>query len=74
MKTAGSVGPSHTDIALWCCLSSDFVLSYFHSYLTDLDRLAKPDYLPTEQDVLRARAPTSGIIEYPFDLETIIFR
>lgn len=43
-------------------------------YLTDLDRLAKPDYLPTEQDVLRARAPTSGIIEYPFDLETIIFR
>lgn len=46
----------------------------FSSYLTDLDRLAKPDYLPTEQDVLRARAPTSGIIEYPFDLETIIFR
>lgn len=44
------------------------------SYLTDLDRLARPDYLPTEQDVLRARAPTSGIIEYPFDLETIIFR
>lgn len=43
-------------------------------YLTDLDRIAKPDYLPTEQDVLRARAPTSGIIEYPFDLETIIFR
>lgn len=43
-------------------------------YLTDLDRLARPDYLPTEQDVLRARAPTSGIIEYPFDLETIIFR
>ena len=47
---------------------------FFFSYLTDLDRLAEPNYLPTEQDVLRARAPTSGIIEYPFDLETIIFR
>lgn len=51
-----------------------FPIVVFPSYLTDLDRLAKPDYLPTEQDVLRARAPTSGIIEYPFDLETIIFR
>lgn len=44
------------------------------SYLGDLDRIAPPTYLPTEQDVLRARAPTTGIIEYPFDLDTIIFR
>jgi len=43
-------------------------------YLNDIDRIAQPDYLPTQQDVLRARAPTTGIIEYPFDLETIIFR
>lgn len=43
-------------------------------YLSDLDRIAAGSYLPTEQDVLRARAPTTGIIEYPFDLDTIIFR
>lgn len=43
-------------------------------YLTDIDRIASPNYVPNEQDVLRARAPTTGIIEYPFDLETIIFR
>ncbi|CAB3983576.1 guanine nucleotide-binding G(q) subunit alpha [Paramuricea clavata] len=43
-------------------------------YLSDLDRIAAASYLPTEQDVLRARAPTTGIIEYPFDLDTIIFR
>ncbi|NP_001080841.1 guanine nucleotide binding protein (G protein), alpha 11 (Gq class) S homeolog isoform X1 [Xenopus laevis] len=43
-------------------------------YLTDVDRISKPGYLPTQQDVLRVRVPTTGIIEYPFDLENIIFR
>lgn len=50
------------------------VLRLFYSYLSDLARIEKPDYLPTEQDILRARAPTTGIIEYPFDLDSIIFR
>lgn len=44
------------------------------SYLTDVDRIATLGYLPTQQDVLRVRVPTTGIIEYPFDLENIIFR
>jgi len=43
-------------------------------YLSDISRIASPNYVPNQQDVLRARAPTTGIIEYPFDLETIIFR
>ncbi|XP_044762380.1 guanine nucleotide-binding protein G(q) subunit alpha isoform X1 [Coccinella septempunctata] len=43
-------------------------------YLSDLERIESPDYLPTEQDILRARAPTTGILEYPFDLDSIIFR
>nr|XP_060618152.1 guanine nucleotide-binding protein subunit alpha-14 isoform X1 [Anolis sagrei ordinatus] len=43
-------------------------------YLSDLDRIAMPSFLPTEQDVLRVRVPTTGIIEYPFELENIIFR
>ncbi|XP_053556012.1 guanine nucleotide-binding protein subunit alpha-11 [Bombina bombina] len=43
-------------------------------YLSDVDRIAIPGYLPTQQDVLRVRVPTTGIIEYPFDLENIIFR
>lgn len=45
-----------------------------YSYISDLDRIEKPDYLPTEQDILRARVPTTGILEYPFDLDGIIFR
>nr|XP_003702528.1 PREDICTED: guanine nucleotide-binding protein G(q) subunit alpha isoform X6 [Megachile rotundata] len=43
-------------------------------YLMEIDRVAAPDYLPTEQDILRVRVPTTGIIEYPFDLEEIRFR
>ncbi|KAL1491765.1 hypothetical protein ABEB36_012315 [Hypothenemus hampei] len=43
-------------------------------YLEDLPRIRDPNYLPTEQDILRARAPTTGILEYPFDLDSIIFR
>ncbi|XP_064088637.1 guanine nucleotide-binding protein G(q) subunit alpha isoform X1 [Palaemon carinicauda] len=43
-------------------------------YLTDLDRIAAEDYVCTVQDILRVRAPTTGIIEYPFDLEEIRFR
>uniref|UniRef100_A0A8C7T8R2 Guanine nucleotide-binding protein subunit alpha n=1 Tax=Oncorhynchus mykiss TaxID=8022 RepID=A0A8C7T8R2_ONCMY len=31
-------------------------------------------YVPTQQDVLRVRVPTTGIIEYPFDLQSVVFR
>lgn len=44
-------------------------------YLDSLDRIAAvDDYLPTLQDILRVRVPTTGIIENPFDLDKIIFR
>ena len=46
----------------------------FYSYLDSVDRIAESSYLPTLQDILRVRVPTTGIIEYPFDLDSIIFR
>lgn len=49
-----------------------FLLNF--SYLMEIDRVAALNYLPTEQDILRVRVPTTGIIEYPFDLEEIRFR
>jgi len=52
--------------------SNNFISIY--SYLMEIDRVASPNYLPTEQDILRVRVPTTGIIEYPFDLEEIRFR
>ena len=61
-----------------CSLFSPLFLSlYFlslRSYLSDLNRICINTYVPTEQDVLRVRVPTTGIIEYPFDLDSIIFR
>lgn len=44
------------------------------SYLSDLDRITAPSYIPTLQDILRVRVPTTGIIEYPFDISNVIFR
>ncbi|XP_075899914.1 guanine nucleotide-binding protein G(q) subunit alpha-like isoform X2 [Nelusetta ayraudi] len=43
-------------------------------YLNDLERIAANPYLPTQQDVLRVRVPTTGIIEYPFDMQNVVFR
>ncbi|XP_061881803.1 guanine nucleotide-binding protein subunit alpha-14-like [Entelurus aequoreus] len=43
-------------------------------YLMELDRIAQPCYVPDLQDILRVRVPTTGIIEYPFDMERVIFR
>ncbi|CAJ1070149.1 guanine nucleotide-binding protein subunit alpha-14-like [Xyrichtys novacula] len=43
-------------------------------YLSDLDRIASVSYVPTEQDVLRVRVPTTGIIEYLFPFKNVIFR
>uniref|UniRef100_A0A667ZBX3 Guanine nucleotide binding protein (G protein), alpha 14 n=1 Tax=Myripristis murdjan TaxID=586833 RepID=A0A667ZBX3_9TELE len=40
-------------------------------YLSDLDRIAAPSYIPTLQDILRVRVPTTGIIEYVFDLTMV---
>lgn len=50
-------------------------LSVFtRSYLNELDRIATANYLPSQQDVLRVRVPTTGIIEYPFHLENVVIR
>lgn len=39
-----------------------------------MDRIATANYLPSQQDVLRVRVPTTGIIEYPFHLENVVIR
>jgi len=43
-------------------------------YFEAIDRLAGEDYVPTEQDVLRSRAKTTGIIETEFSLEKTHFK
>uniref|UniRef100_A0A3B3T183 Guanine nucleotide binding protein (G protein), alpha transducing activity polypeptide 2 n=1 Tax=Paramormyrops kingsleyae TaxID=1676925 RepID=A0A3B3T183_9TELE len=43
-------------------------------YLNDLDRITQQDYMPTEQDVLRSRVKTTGIIEEQFSCKELHFR
>ncbi|CAH8473190.1 unnamed protein product [Schistosoma rodhaini] len=43
-------------------------------YLNNFDRIADPNYLISLQDILRVRVPTTGIVEYPFNLDSTIFR
>ncbi|KAL6468721.1 hypothetical protein MHYP_G00222450 [Metynnis hypsauchen] len=43
-------------------------------FITNLDRIAAPDYIPTSQDVLRVRFPTTGINDYSFVVERITLR
>lgn len=78
---AGSLAFGEGVLCLLLCFTFSFPPSLFlllsfrvSSYLSDLDRIAEASYLPTQQDVLRVRIPTTGIIEYPFDLQSIIFR
>lgn len=43
-------------------------------YLNSLDRLGSPDYIPTEQDVLRTRVKTTGIVETHFTFKDLHFK
>lgn len=44
------------------------------SYFADIDRLFTKDYLPSDQDILRARLRTTGISETIFDTGNLTYR
>lgn len=43
-------------------------------YLNALDRIARPGYVPTQQDVLRTRVKTTGIVETKFSFKNLNFK
>ncbi|XP_020625527.1 guanine nucleotide-binding protein subunit alpha-13-like [Orbicella faveolata] len=43
-------------------------------FLDHLERVGRPDYLPTKQDVLHARKATKGIVEHEFIIKGIPFK
>lgn len=43
-------------------------------FFSNIDRFIEPDYVPSEQDVLRARVRTTGIEEAVFNFEDMSFR
>ncbi len=53
----------------------DFMVSLLlFSFLDCLDRLGQPNYMPTEQDILRTRVKTTGIVEVQFIFKKLNFR
>jgi len=44
------------------------------SFLDSLSRIGTADYMPTEQDILRTRVKTTGIVEVQFDFKKLHFR
>ncbi|KAK4469097.1 hypothetical protein MN116_006684 [Schistosoma mekongi] len=55
--------------------SREFQLNDSASYFLDsLDRLSSPDYVPTQQDVLRTRVRTGGIVETHFSFKGLNIR
>jgi guanine nucleotide-binding protein G(i) subunit alpha len=43
-------------------------------YLNALDRISLPNYVPTQQDVLRTRVKTTGIVETHFTFKGLRFK
>ncbi len=47
---------------------------FLSSFLDDLKRLGAKDYQPTEQDILRTRVKTTGIVEVHFSFKNLNFK
>ena len=43
-------------------------------FLSDVGRLCAPDYVPSDQDVLRSRVKTTGIVKIEFVVNKTTFR
>ncbi|KAK9767586.1 guanine nucleotide-binding protein subunit alpha [Basidiobolus ranarum] len=55
--------------------SSEYQLNDSAKYYFDaLERISKPDYVPTDQDILRSRIKTTGITETVFKVSNLTYR
>jgi hypothetical protein len=65
------------DPAIQACLkrANEYQLNdSAHYYLDKLDKICAPDFHPNEQDILRSRVVTTGILEFKFPHEDLVFR
>lgn len=45
-----------------------------HSFFTEIRRFGARDYVPTDEDIIRARVKTTGISEVKFTVRDLIYR
>ncbi|XP_062137527.1 G protein alpha q subunit-like [Drosophila sulfurigaster albostrigata] len=43
-------------------------------FLCEIERIEKPDYIPSEQDILRVRSATTGINQYDIKMDRFVIR
>eukprot|EP00301_Raphidiophrys_heterophryoidea_P013045 c20383_g1_i1.p1 GENE.c20383_g1_i1~~c20383_g1_i1.p1 ORF type:complete len:349 (-),score=63.55 c20383_g1_i1:302-1348(-) len=43
-------------------------------YFRDVERIGEPGYMPNDQDILRTRVRTSGIVEMAFEVDGVLFK
>ncbi|KAJ3016479.1 guanine nucleotide-binding protein subunit alpha [Thoreauomyces humboldtii] len=76
-ETARAVKELWRDEGVLRCVarSREFQLNDSAQYYFDaMDRIAKPNYHPTDQDVLRSRVKTTGITETTFHIGDLTYR
>ncbi|KAJ3268038.1 guanine nucleotide-binding protein subunit alpha, partial [Borealophlyctis nickersoniae] len=54
--------------------SREYQLNDSANYFEAIDRISQPDYMPTDQDVLRSRVKTTGITENTFHIGDLTYR
>ncbi|KAJ3278204.1 guanine nucleotide-binding protein subunit alpha [Borealophlyctis nickersoniae] len=58
----------------WHRANEFFIQDTADYFLKDVDRFVKPDYMPTNEDILRARHRTTQITETKFQIEKYTYR
>ncbi|CAI4221623.1 unnamed protein product [Auanema sp. JU1783] len=43
-------------------------------FFQNFDRIREKDYIPTQDDILKSRVPTSGVVQFSFLIKTFTFR
>lgn len=71
---AASNSAPQTSLANPPCAYSLLTLLLANSFLSELDRLFAPAYVPSDQDVLRCRQKTTGITETTFSSRDLQYR
>ncbi|KAM8975244.1 guanine nucleotide-binding protein G(i) subunit alpha-3 isoform 1-T1 [Pelodytes ibericus] len=77
VELAGVIRRLWKDAGVQACFSRsrEYQLNDSASYyLNDLDRIAQVSYIPTQQDVLRTRVKTTGIVETHFTFKDLYFK
>ncbi|XP_041820476.1 guanine nucleotide binding protein (G protein) alpha v1 isoform X3 [Chelmon rostratus] len=65
---------SHALSCLWADQGVRAAAARGYDFFENMTRIASPDYVPTETDVLRVRLRTTGVIETQFKVNHLVFR